>query len=152
MKKEVYVPLVKLKMVKEKELPYSGERLNSPDKVSEFAMQILEGLDRECLLVVSVNAKCKPVAVEMVAIGSLDSAYVVPREIFKHAVLCNARGILLVHNHPSGDCEPSKADLDTTKRVRKAGEILGIDVFDHVIVGDEKDTYYSLRENDHFMA
>ena len=152
MKKEVYVPLVKLKMVKEKELPYSGERLNSPDKVSEFALQILKGADRECLLVISVNTKCKPLAVEVVSIGSVDFSYAVPREIFKHAVLCNASGILLVHNHPSGDCEPSKADLDTTKRVRKAGEILGVDVFDHVIVGDEKDTYYSLRENDHFAA
>lgn len=152
MQKQWYVPWIRLRVEQEKNLPCTVDKLDSPDKVSEFALQILKGADRECLLVISVNTKCKPLAVEVVSIGSVDFSYGVPREIFKHAVLCNASGILLVHNHPSGDCEPSKADLDTTERVRKAGEILGVDVFDHVIVGEEKDTYYSLRENNHFAV
>ena len=152
MQKQGYVPWIRLRVEQEKNLPCAVDKLDSPDKVSEFALQILKGADRECLLVISVNTKCKPLAVEVVSIGSVDFSYAVPREIFKHAVLCNASGILLVHNHPSGDCEPSKADLDITERIRKAGEILGVDVFDHVIVGEEKDTYYSLRENNHFAA
>lgn len=143
MVKEEYVPLVRLMMVKEKELPYTGERVNNAGKVAELARQILEGADREYMLVLSVNSKGKPLAMEIVSIGSVNEAPAVPREIFKHAILTNAVGIILIHNHLSGDCTPSRADQLTTKRMEEVGELVGIPVEDHIILGEG---YYSFRE------
>lgn len=131
-------------MIKIRELPSIWEKLNRPEKVAEFAMQLLEGADKEHLMVISVSAKCRPLAFEIVSIGSVDSAFVVPREVFKHAIVNNAAGILLVHNHPSGDCKPSEDDLCITERIGKAGDLLGIQVLDHVIIGEGN--FYSFRE------
>ena len=150
MLKENYLTLVKLKMVKENTKPYGKERLDSPEKVAELASLLLEGADREYLLVISVNAKTQPLALEIVSIGSVDTAFAVPRETFKHAVLSNAAGIFLVHNHPSGDCKPSKEDMQITKRMKKAGEILGIPVIDHVVIGEGE--FYSLKEREKRLA
>lgn len=145
MQKQTYLPLIRLKMVKELDLPYSGEQLKSPEQVAKFASQVLEEADKEHILVISVSTKCQPLALEIVSIGSLDAAIAVPREVFKHAVMSNAAGILLVHNHPSGDCEPSEEDFRMTKRMQKAGELLGIHVYDHVVVGADG-CYCSLME------
>lgn len=149
MKNKYYVPLVRLSMVKEKELPYTVSTINAPDKVTELAGQILDGADREYLLVISVDNKSHALAIEIVSIGTVNSTLAVPREIFKHAILNNAAGIILVHNHLSGDCEPSDEDRRLTKRVEEAGDILGITVFDHVIIGEE---YYSFREKREIVA
>ena len=144
MEEQKYVPLIRLKMIKIRELPSIWEKLNRPDKVAEFAMQLLDGADKEHLLVISISAKCQPLAFEIVSIGSVDSAFVVPREVFKHAIVNNAAGILLVHNHPSGDCKPSEDDLCITERIGKAGDLLGIQVLDYVIIGEGN--FYSFRE------
>ena len=93
---------------------------------------------------ISISAKCQPLAFEIVSIGSVNSAFIVPREVFKHAIVNNAAGILLVHNHPSGDCKPSEDDLCITERIWKASDLLGIQVFDHVIIGEGN--FYSFRE------
>lgn len=148
--RENYIPIVKLKMVKEKGLPYGEKKLDGPEKVVELASLLLDGADREYLLVISVNAKTQPLALEIVSIGSVDTAFAVPRETFKHAVLSNAAGIFLVHNHPSGDCKPSKEDMQITKRMKKAGEILGIPVIDHVVIGEGE--FYSLKEREKRLA
>lgn len=144
--RENYIPIVKLKMVKEKGLPYGEKKLDGPEKVVELASLLLDGADREYLLVISVNAKTQPLALEIVSIGSVDTAFAVPRETFKHVVLSNAAGIFLVHNHPSGDCKPSKEDMQITKRMERAGEILGIPVIDHVVIGERE--FYSLKERE----
>lgn len=144
--RENYIPIVKLKMVKEKGLPYGEKKLDGPEKAAELASLLLDGADREYLLVISVNAKTQPLALEIVSIGSVDTAFAVPRETFKHAVMSNAAGIFLVHNHPSGDCKPSKEDMQITKRMERAGEILGIPVIDHVVIGERE--FYSLKERE----
>ena len=146
--RENYIPIVKLKMVKEKTLPYGGARLNNAKKVAAVANLVLAGADREYLLVLSVNTKNQPIALEIVSIGSVDTAFAVPREVFKHAVLSNAAGILLVHNHPSGDCKPSKEDMHITERMERAGEILGIPVIDHVVLGEGE--FYSFKERERY--
>ncbi len=143
MESKNYIPLVRMTMVKEKEIPYETKQINSPEKVAELARRILEGADREYLLVISVDARSRPLALEIISIGTVNSAMAEPREIFKHAILNNAAGIILVHNHPSGDCKPSAADRQLTERIEKSGEILGIEVYDHVIIGDG---YYSFEE------
>ncbi len=150
MKEQNYIPLVRLEMVQDRKIPYNADKLDCPEKVAELAMKIIGTADREYVLVISVNSKCLPVALEITSIGSVNAAFMEPREIFKHAIISNAVGILLVHNHPSGDCEPSKEDKDVTQRIRKAGELLGIQVYDHVIIGNEK--YYSFRERNQSVA
>ena len=81
---------------------------------------------------------------EMIFKGTVNSSLANPREIFLSAVSYHAVGILLVHNHPSGDCTPSRADVDFTQRVKEAGDLLGIPLLDHIIIGDCK--YLSFRE------
>ena len=140
-----YVPLVKLQAVKERFVPYGREaNIDSPEKVVNMVRRILKDADREHLLVISVDTKSKPVCLEIVGIGSLSVLYVEAREIFKHAILSNASGIIMVHNHPSGDVTPSPDDFKITKRIKKAGDLLGINLLDHIIVGDEED-FFSLK-------
>ena len=99
---------------------------------------------QEVFGILILNTKNKVVAVHEVSRGTLNSSMVHPREIFKPAVLHNAAGIICFHNHPSGDTVPSKEDIEVTERLVAAGEILGIIVMDHIIVGD--DEYISLRD------
>ena len=139
----IYVPLVKINMVREKEIPYAAEETNSPEKVAAFAKRILAGADREYLLVISMDTASKSTAVEIVSVGTINSALAEPREIFKHAILANAYGIVIVHNHVSGRCVPSDNDIRITERMEKVGEILGIVLLDHVIIGSG---YFSFRE------
>ena len=145
MERQNYIPLIRLKMEKVMELPYSGGVLNEPKKLADFTQQVLGDADREYLLVLSVNIQCQPVALEIISIGGIDSAIVSPREVFKHAIMSNAAGIFLIHNHPSGECRPSESDKAITERIRKAGELLDIPVWDHVITGS-KERYYSFKE------
>ena len=83
---------------------------------------------------------------QVISIGSLNSAIVHPREVFKIAVLSNASNIICFHNHPSGNISPSGEDENITRRLKECGEILGIGLVDHIIVGDN-DTYFSFKEN-----
>jgi DNA repair protein RadC len=99
---------------------------------------------QEVFGILILNTKNKVVAAHEVSRGTLNSSMVHPREIFKPAVLHNAAGIICFHNHPSGDTVPSKEDIEVTERLVAAGEILGIIVMDHIIVGD--DDYISLRD------
>ena len=131
-----YVPFVRITMVKERELPYAMEEIDRPEKVAAFTRKFLAGADREYLLVLSMDNIGKLAAIEVVSIGTVNAALAAPREIFKHAILANAAGIVMVHNHTSGRCVPSDEDMETTKRIEKAGKLLGIPLMDHIIVGD----------------
>ena len=91
-------------------------------------------LDREQFVCCHLDAKNRLISREVVSIGHLTAALVHPREVFKAAILCNAASVAFVHNHPSGDPEPSREDMDLTRRLLKAGEILGIAVLDHVVI------------------
>ena len=91
-----------------------------------------------------LNTKNQVLAIETVSVGSLNSSIVHPREVFKNPLKRSAAALVLVHNHPSGDPAPSREDLDVTKRLVEAGKILGIEVLDHIIIGDQR--YISLKE------
>ncbi len=117
---------------------YRGTKLKEirgPDDVVAFVGPKLRREQREHFLVLLLNARHEAIARETVSIGSLNASVVHPREVFKPAVMQSAASIVLVHNHPSGDPEPSEEDLAITKRLVQAGELLGIAVLDHVIVG-----------------
>ena len=131
-----YVPFVRVRIVRERELPYAMEEIDGPEKIVAFTRKFLAGADREYLLVLSMDNARKLTAIEVVSIGTVNATLAEPREIFKHAVLANAAGIVMVHNHTSGRCVPSEEDMATTKRIEKAGKILGIPLMDHIIVGD----------------
>lgn len=112
--------------------------IRSPDDVGELLMDEMRYLDREHFKMILLNTKNHILALEVVSIGTLNSSTVHPREIFKSAIKRSAASIILVHNHPSGDPTPSCEDIETTKRIIEAGEIIGISVMDHLIIGDGK--------------
>lgn len=117
--------------------------LNSPGDVYQF-LKDLENSDRERFVTISLDAKNAVTGVDEVSIGDLLSSIVHPREVFKSVILRNPAGVILVHNHPSGNSEPSKEDIALTKRLAKAGNILDIRILDHIIIGFEK--YTSLKQ------
>lgn len=140
-----YVPLVRMQMIKERFLPFGEESICTPQKVIKMVGRLLEGADKEYTIVISVDSRNKPVAVEVVSIGTLNAALIEGREIFKHAILSNSAGIILLHNHPSGNAEPSREDILVTRKMKQAGDLLGISLLDHIIVGDAEQ-YVSMAE------
>lgn len=120
--------------------------IKKPQDVYDLLKNSFLDLDREYFKVVHLNTKNQVVKVETTAIGVLSSSPVHPREVFKEAIKMSSAGIVLAHNHPSGDPTPSQDDILLTKRLRNAGEILGIPVIDHIIFGDNR--YVSLKERE----
>ncbi|MGB9792484.1 MAG: RadC family protein [Thermacetogeniaceae bacterium] len=118
--------------------------IRNPQEVCTLVMEEMCYLDREHFRVVMLNTKNRVLAVETISIGSLNSSLVHPREVFKKAVQRSAAAVILVHNHPSGDPSPSSEDVEITRRLCEAGRIIGIDVLDHIIIGDH--VFISLKE------
>jgi len=137
--KTTYCPLYECQLVRCKALAYEVGQMNSTDNaqrvVRELTRPVLENSTTEKFMIVSVDTKLKPIGLHEITSGTLDASLVHPREVFQPAMLANASGIFLVHNHPSGDLTPSRQDREVTDRLRKCGELLGIQVFDHIIVG-----------------
>jgi DNA repair protein RadC len=139
------IQIVSIQMVREKNLMVEyNEKINSPGTAVTIVKKFLQDKDREYLIVLSLDTKNKVNALSVVSIGSLNSSIVHPREVFKIAILSNAASIIISHNHPSGDTTPSTEDLNITKRLKECGKILGIDLIDHIIIGNEK--YLSFKE------
>ena len=121
------------------------QKISSPKDAADIYMHELRYLKKEKFNVIFLDTKNHIISKENISIGSLNASIVHPREIFNRAVKRSSNAIILIHNHPSGNPEPSKEDVNITKRVVEAGKILGIDVLDHIIVGDL--SYYSFKEN-----
>ncbi len=117
--------------------------IHTPEEASNLVMEEMCYLDREYFRVVLLNTKNRVLVVETVSIGSLNASLVHPREVFKRAIQKSAAAIILVHNHPSGDPAPSPEDLEVTQRLCEAGRVVGIEVLDHIIIGDH--VFTSLR-------
>ena len=109
------------------------------------AMRFLEDEDREKFFTLCLNAKSQVTYTELISIGTLTTSLIHPREVFKAAIKNNSASIICVHNHPSGDPTPSQDDINITQKLKEAGEIIGIKVLDHIIIGRE--SYYSLNEH-----
>lgn len=118
--------------------------LRTPESVYELVRERLEHLDHEELLVIAVNAKHRLIDVDSVTKGTLTSTPINPQTVFQSAMRLGAWGIIMVHNHPSGDPHPSREDRGVTRRIVEAGALLGIHVLDHVIIGDRR--FVSLRD------
>jgi len=120
-------------------------KINSESDAYELVKEELVNSDREILLSVMLTVRNDLIGVETVSIGSITASTTTPRDIFKSAILANAVAIIVCHNHPSGELIPSKNDIEITKQLIAAGELLGIKVLDHIIVSNQG--YRSLRDN-----
>jgi DNA repair protein RadC len=138
------VNIVSLKLVKESSLLYKDRCVRSPEDGYQLLKQFLGEVDREYFVVVCLDTKNQPTSLNVCHIGSLNASIVHPRECFKPAILSNAASILVGHNHPSGKAAQSMEDVEVTKRLVESGKILGIDVLDHIVLGDGE--YVSLKE------
>ena len=120
-------------------------RYTSPSQIQD-TFGFLRDETKEYFIVLHLDGKNRIIAVDVSSIGSLNQSIVHPREIYKTALLSSAAAIICIHNHPTGDSTPSSEDLEVTRRLKEAGQLLGIKVLDHIIVGDN---YYSFVENGH---
>jgi DNA repair protein RadC len=125
--------------------PQAGDRpiVKTPENVASLVRSRLKGKKKEYFLAILLDTRSQLIKIAEISIGSLDSNIVHPREVFKEAISASAASVIFAHNHPSGDPQASADDINLTKRLAKTGEIVGIDVLDHVIIGDKE--YLSLK-------
>lgn len=140
------IEIVSLKQVRESSIMYKDRKITSPKDSAMILSKLINDCDRENFLVLCVDTKNQPTLISTVSVGSLNASIVNPREIFKVAILSNSKSIILAHNHPSGDPSPSAEDIDITRRLGDAGEIVDIRILDHIIIGREG-TFFSFKEN-----
>jgi DNA repair protein RadC len=119
-------------------------RISCAADVAAVCGEEMAAYDREHFRVMALDTKNRLIVSEDISVGSLSASLVHPRELYKSAIRQSAAGVVVVHNHPSGDVTPSLADIELTRRLAKAGDVLGIDLLDHVIVGDGR--WASLKE------
>jgi DNA repair protein RadC len=124
-------------------LEQEQKQIKSPLDVVNLLMEEMRYFDREHFCVLYLDRKSRLIASEDISIGGLHSAAVHPREVFKSAIKRSSASIILAHNHPSGDPEPSAEDIRITERLVEAGQLLGIEVSDHIVLGDGR--YKSLK-------
>lgn len=138
------IGIVHLEMVKEGRSLYGTSRFHNAEELVQMVQPLYEKAHREMVLVVALNTKLEIQALEIAAVGGLNACYVDMRDIFKLVIINNSAFIICLHNHPSGDPEPSYEDRRLTERLQKAGGILGIPLIDHIIVAGKN--YYSFRD------
>ena len=132
------IDVVKVYVKKEQSLQIEKDIIKKPEQVFEVVKNFLGEVDREYLIVIVLDVKNKINSISVASVGTLNSSIVHPREVFKTAILANGASIILAHNHPSGDTSPSKDDINITTRIKECGVLMGIELLDHVILGDEK--------------
>jgi DNA repair protein RadC len=121
--------------------------IRCPEDAAEILTEQLRYLQKEHFVCLFLNTKNHVIGQETLSMGSLNASIVHPREVFRAAIKCSSASIICAHNHPSGDPTPSPEDISLTSRLLQAGEIIGIDVLDHLIIGDS--SFVSLKEKGH---
>lgn len=146
----IYIKSFSLQVVRESSIKIDsgiGRTVSSPETVHRVMIEGLR-MDQEpdeLTVLLTLDTKKQITGIFEVSRGTLNSSIVHPRDIFKRALLQNAANIIMVHNHPSGDPMPSKDDIEVTRRIEEAGKLLGIQLIDHIIIGDEI-RYESLKQ------
>jgi DNA repair protein RadC len=145
-----------LARVMARELQYESPVLDNPEAVVRLLREVNRTRQVETLQVLLLNTRRKLIRVEEISDGTLDTLLVHPREVFKPAIAANAAALVLAHNHPSGDPTPSEADIKCTRDLIRAGQLLKIEVLDHIILGrstpERVKDYASLRELGYFYT
>lgn len=111
-------------------------KMNVPSSIANYYMEQMRHLEQEQLVVIFVDSKCNMIKDIMISKGSINQSYVCNREILVEALKCDAVSIILLHNHPSGDPSPSAADITSTKKLKKACVMVGLNFLDHIVIGD----------------
>ena len=136
------------------EMRTAAPLLDTPERIADLLREESRPQDVEHFRVVLLNTRRRLIGLETVSQGTLDTILVHPREVFKRAIAANASAVVLVHNHPSGDPTPSEADIKVTRDLIRAGQLLKIEVLDHVVIGqrttERQKDYVSLRELGYF--
>ena len=141
------IDIINIQMIKERQLLYNGNRLTTPEQAAEAFCSLVGNPDRECFVALLLDGKNRISGLHLVSQGSLNQSIVHPRETFKAAILANAAAVILAHNHPSGDTTPSSEDIAITRRLKEAGELLGVRILDHVIVDTDSGRSNSFVES-----
>lgn len=150
--KRKYIHVKNVYVIKEVSENYEPVHLNTPVKVARYIHDAFKNLDdtKEHFLSISLNTQNIVIALNVISIGSIDMSIVHPREVFYSAIADKATAILLCHNHPSGEVTPSPNDVTLTQKLVEAGKIMGIDVYDHIIIGNpvmkDKRNFMSFKE------
>jgi DNA repair protein RadC len=127
-------PRIKLVTVEQCWTVCEASRVSGPYEARDLLVPYFQGKDREHFVVLHLDSAHQPLSVEVVSVGTLNLAVVHPREVFKGAILANAQGIIAAHNHPSGKLDPSEEDRQVFKRLKHAGDILGIKLLDFLVI------------------
>ncbi len=143
------ISIYRVSLVKDESVSFGNVRLFN----SQQAQALIQNLilmkgqpDREQFVVVLLNAKNEMIGLNIVSVGGLSSAAVHPREVLKPAILANSAAMILSHNHPSNDLEPSHDDIAITRKIIRAAEIVGIKIHEHLIINTEDDRYFSFAD------
>ena len=123
----------------------SDKTINGPEAAIEVFAEVLQDMDKEVLAVMNLRSG-KVINVNIVSMGTVNYTLALPSEVYKSAILSDATHIMLMHNHPTGNCVPSKADIEMTNHIIDAGKVIGIDVQDHIIVGYNQ--FYSMEREE----
>ena len=125
-------------------VPHSRQTIRSPQDAADLLMPEIRDLPQERFKAIYLNSRNEVLKTRTITIGSLDSSLITPRDLFREGISSNCASVVVAHNHPSGDPSPSKEDIDVSKRLIQAGQMIGIEVLDHVIIGDGR--WLSLKE------
>jgi DNA repair protein RadC len=143
--KQVSIPIYRVTLVREGKIPTYESRIRSSANAYSVLQEFLADTDREHFVILMLDQKNQMIGINTVSIGSLTASVVHPREVYKPLILSNAAAVILGHNHPSGDPQPSKEDRAITQRLKEAGTLLGINVLDHLVIGAEG-RYFSFAD------
>lgn len=141
------LPIVRVQLIRDQPL-ISEKQISNTEEASEMVIELIADSDREMFCVLNLRADGVPMNVNVACVGTLNSIEVNPREVFKSSILSNAAGVILFHNHPSGLAKPTRDDYLTTERLVDCGQLLGIPVIDHIIVGGGTNRVYSFVDRD----
>ena len=142
-KKQYRINSYTVELVRDASIVADSRKADEPSKVAEIFRSFIGNTDREIFAAILTDSRNKVIGINQVSVGTLSSSLVHPREVFKPAILACAAAIIVAHNHPSGDATPSPEDKVATRRIKEAGELLGIPLLDHVILGEN---FFSFRE------
>ena len=140
------IQVVNIRMVKEPSI-YSESRITCPQDAVKAIAKDMATYDREVFAVMNLKTNGQIINLNICSMGTLDASMVSPREVFKSSILSNAASFIATHNHPSGSLKPSQEDRDITKRLLECGDLLNIQMLDHIIVAGESAHVYSFREH-----
>ena len=124
-------------MIKDGTIEYGKKAIRNPQDLASLGLKFIKNADREIFLLLCLNTRNHINCIHVVSIGTVNASLVSPREVLKIAILSNASEIAILHNHPSGDVEPSEDDLKITTRLAECGKLFDIKLLDHVIISDD---------------